>query len=90
MTGEVSIRGGVKPVGGVMAKIEAARQAGVKMVIIPKENWQESFDQVKEIKIVPVEQLEEVIEYALEGGFKELPKKFKVPRVQVFGASQPI
>ncbi len=90
MTGELSIRGGVKPVGGVMAKIEAARQAGVKMVIIPKENWQESFNQIKEIKIIPVEQLEEVVEYALKDGFKQLPKKFKVPRVQVFGASQPI
>ncbi len=36
MTGELSIRGGVKPVGGVVAKVEAALQAGCKQVFIPK------------------------------------------------------
>lgn len=64
MTGEISIRGYVKPIGGIMAKIEAARKAGVKKVIIPKENWQESFKDM-DIQIVPVERIEEVIKEAM-------------------------
>lgn len=60
MTGEISIRGFVKPIGGVMAKIEAARKAGVKKVIIPRENWQETFKEL-DIEIVPVDTIEEVI-----------------------------
>ena len=44
MTGEISIRGRVKPVGGVVAKVEAAKNAGIKKVIIAKENWQEIFE----------------------------------------------
>lgn len=40
MTGEVSIHGRVKPIGGVLAKVEAAFQAGAKKVIIPQDNWQ--------------------------------------------------
>lgn len=64
MTGEISIRGYVKPIGGVAAKIEAARKAGVKKVIIPKENWQESFKDM-DIDIVPVEKIEEVIKEAI-------------------------
>lgn len=64
MTGEISIRGNVKPIGGVMAKIDAARKAGVKKVIIPRGNWQESFKDL-DIKIVPVDRIEEVIREAL-------------------------
>jgi Lon-like ATP-dependent protease len=60
MTGEVTIRGDVKPVGGVIAKIEAASQAGVKRVFIPKENWQEVFQDFAGIEIVPVETLGEL------------------------------
>lgn len=44
MTGELSIMGKVKPVGGVAAKLDAARRAGVKKVIIPYENYQEMFE----------------------------------------------
>lgn len=65
MTGEVSIRGEVKPVGGIVAKVEAARQAGVKKVFIPKDNWQDLFTRMTDIKVVPVERLEEVIKGAL-------------------------
>ena len=43
MTGEVSIHGNVKPVGGVLAKVEAAFQAGRPDGHIPKENWQDMF-----------------------------------------------
>jgi Lon-like ATP-dependent protease len=64
MTGEISIRGFVKPIGGIIAKIEAARKAGVKKVIIPRENWQETFKEL-DIAIVPVDTIEEVIKEAL-------------------------
>jgi len=67
MTGEVSILGTVKPVGGIAAKLEAAVQAGVKKVIIPMENWQETFKNY-DISIVPVERIEQVIEHAMYKG----------------------
>ncbi len=60
MTGEISIRGQVKPVGGVPAKVEAARLAGVKKIIIPKENWQDSFSSLT-VEVIPVENIGEVI-----------------------------
>lgn len=64
MTGEISIRGLVKPVGGILAKIEAAKRAGVKKVLIPKDNYQDSFKEF-DIEIVPVEHIREVIENAI-------------------------
>jgi Lon-like ATP-dependent protease len=65
MTGEVSIRGLVKPVGGIVAKLEAARHAGVKRAIIPKENWQASFANMEGMVVHGVERLEEVIALSL-------------------------
>ncbi|AGA70487.1 ATP-dependent protease LonB [Desulfitobacterium dichloroeliminans LMG P-21439] len=66
MTGELSIRGGVKPVGGVPAKLEAAHQAGCRRVFIPKENWQERFKNFAEgMEVIPVETLNEVLAGAL-------------------------
>lgn len=64
MTGEISIRGLVKPVGGVSAKVDAARQAGARRVIIPKENWQEIYANM-DIDVIPVETIDEVLEHAL-------------------------
>ncbi len=65
LTGEVSIRGQVRPVGGVRAKIEAAAQAGAKRVIIPAENWRDAFARLS-IDVVPVSALEEVLDLALD------------------------
>ena len=66
MTGELSIRGGVKPVGGIAAKIEAAHQAGCRRVFIPKENWQERFNNYAEgFEVIAVESLTEVLAEAL-------------------------
>ena len=61
ITGEISIRGKIKPVGGVSSKIEAAERAGVKKVLIPKENWQDSFNDFK-IEVIPVQDIFEVME----------------------------
>ncbi|MDA3730204.1 ATP-dependent protease LonB [Niameybacter massiliensis] len=62
MTGEVTINGNVYPVGGVSEKIRAAKKAGARAVIIPKENMQETFLK-EDIEIIPVETVTEVIEY---------------------------
>jgi len=67
MTGELSIRGKVMPVGGVVAKVEAAIQAGCKKIFIPRENWQERFAHMeKGVEVIAVDYLEEVLNNVLE------------------------
>jgi Lon-like ATP-dependent protease len=73
MTGEISIRGGVMPVGGITAKIAAAKEAGAKQVLIPKENWQELFAGETTLKIISVERIEEVIKLAVTKPAVETP-----------------
>lgn len=65
MTGEISLYGDVKPIGGVNAKINAAKKAGAIKVIIPRENWQDSFGSMEGIEIIPVDNIKEVIHYSL-------------------------
>ncbi|WP_346917121.1 ATP-dependent protease LonB [Clostridium sp.] len=65
MTGEISIHGEVKPVGGVTAKITGAIKAGATKVLIPKENWQEVYKDYKDIKVIPVNTIKEVIDEAI-------------------------
>lgn len=67
MTGEVSIHGNVKPIGGVVAKVEAAFQAGATRVIIPKENWQEIFAglQGQGVEVIAVDTIDEVLRHSL-------------------------
>ncbi len=72
MTGEISIRGGVMPVGGVVPKIAAAIEAGAKKILIPKENWQEMFENENRVQIIPVERVEEVIKLAVIKTQKEV------------------
>ncbi|HEO8419924.1 ATP-dependent protease LonB [Niallia sp. FSL W8-0635] len=72
MTGEISIHGKVKPIGGVVAKVKAAKAAGVQKVIIPQENMQAILEEIKDITIIPVQSLNEVLEHALlKGEWKE-------------------
>ena len=65
MTGEISLLGEVKPIGGVNAKINAAQKAGATKVIIPIENWKDSFKDIAGIKVIAVKSLNEVIEEAI-------------------------
>ncbi|MGO4888604.1 ATP-dependent protease LonB [Anaerobacillus sp. MEB173] len=65
MTGEIGIHGLVKPIGGVVAKVEAAKRAGAKTVIIPKDNEQAILKEITDIDIIPVTKIEEVFSYAL-------------------------
>ncbi len=65
LTGEISILGKVKPVGGIVPKVEAARQAGMKRVIIPRENYLSSFAKYSDIEIVAVDSLDQVLACAI-------------------------
>ena len=68
MTGSLSVRGQVLPVGGVTAKIEAAADAGIKKVIIPRSNLGDVVieDRYRDmIEIIPVDTLKDVLENAL-------------------------
>jgi len=70
MTGSLSVRGDVLPVGGVTHKIEAAAKAGCKRVIIPKANENDVMieDEYEEqIEIIPVSHISEVLDVALVG-----------------------
>ncbi len=82
MTGEISIRGGVMPIGGVVPKIAAAKEAGARKVIIPKENWQEIFNEETEIQIFPVERIEEVIKLAV------IKPNIEMPAVRIIANEQ--
>ncbi len=62
MTGEISIRGKILPVGGVAAKIHAAKDAGIKCVFIPKENHQELFN-LMGVDVIPVETIDDVFSF---------------------------
>ena len=64
VTGEVSVRGLVKPVGGVPGKVEAAEHAGLTSVLIPYDNQLEKFEHTT-IKVIPVRTLDEALDYML-------------------------
>ncbi len=61
MTGELSIRGEVKPVGGIVPKVEAARLAGCQRVFIPRDNWQELFRGQAALEVVPIATLQDLL-----------------------------
>jgi len=69
MTGEITLRGKVLPVGGVREKVLAAHRAGLKTIILPRKNLKDLVDVPKrarnEMKIIPVEHMDEVLEMAL-------------------------
>ena len=80
MTGEITLRGRVLPIGGLKEKLLAAKNAGIKMVLIPKENESDvaelSHEITRGLKIVPVSRMEEVLKLSLAGrGKTAKPKK---------------
>ena len=70
MTGEITLRGEILPIGGLKEKLLAAHRGGIAMVLIPKENERDLAEIPKNIKdkltIVPVRWIDEVLGYALE------------------------
>lgn len=80
MTGEVTLSGAVLPVGGIKEKILAAHRAGIRKVILPKENERDLRDVPEDVRndlaFVPVETIEEVLREALA---IDLPRSFAIP-----------
>jgi ATP-dependent Lon protease len=68
MTGELSIQGKVRAVGGIVEKLYAARQAGMRRVIIPRENAREIDASLAGVEIVPVRSVEQVMRELVETG----------------------
>ena len=68
MTGSLSVRGEVLPIGGVTAKVEAAVEAGIRNIIVPKSNLQDIIIEkeiLDTIKIIPVDNIGQVLKEAL-------------------------
>lgn len=66
ITGEISLRGNVKPVGGIFEKIYGARRKGIKLVIVPKANEKEVPLGLNDIEVMPVSHIEELMEIVFE------------------------
>lgn len=86
MTGEITLRGRVLPVGGIREKVLAAHRAGLKTVLIPKRNSKDLVEIPKrarrELKIVEVEHMDQVLELALS------PVQMTTPRSERRASSQ--
>jgi ATP-dependent Lon protease len=70
MTGSLSVRGQVLPVGGVTAKVEAAADSGLKRVLVPEDNLEDLVLESRYrgmIEVIPVRTLRDVLKYALVG-----------------------
>mgnify|MGYP001582005611 FL=1 len=77
MTGEITLRGEVLPIGGLKEKLLAAHRGGIKTVLIPQENSKDLVDIPDNIKnkleLHPVRWIDQVLEYALERKPQALP-----------------
>ncbi|HIH38654.1 ATP-dependent protease LonB [Candidatus Woesearchaeota archaeon] len=74
MTGSLSVRGEVLPVGGVSSKVEAAIEAGIRYVIVPKSNLQDIVvdpARLKKITIIPAETIKDVLKEVMDWKGKE-------------------
>jgi len=79
MTGEITLRGEVLPIGGLKEKLLAAHRGGIKTVLIPQENVKDLVeipDNIKgKLEIHPVKWIDQVLDYALERKPQALPEK---------------
>ncbi|SNZ11612.1 ATP-dependent Lon protease [Persephonella hydrogeniphila] len=80
MTGEITLRGKVLPVGGLKEKILAAKRAGIKDVILPKDNKDEVMEDIppfarRDINLIFVEHIDEVFKIAIKDFEKRIKKK---------------
>jgi ATP-dependent Lon protease len=93
MTGEITLRGRVLPIGGLKSKMLAAHLAGAKVVMFPKKNEKDLRDIPEEIrkslKLVPVESMDQVLEVALRRRPKPLPAAPKAPARESDGNREP-
>jgi len=80
VTGEISVRGRVKPVGGLYQKIYGARQSGVREVVIPEENKDDLPAAVPGVKLRLVGSIEEVLDIVLAGSGKVASPASAPPR----------
>ena len=89
VTGEISVRGLVKPVGGVPGKVDAAVHAGLKKVLIPDENRLERFSDA-EIEVVPIKTLKEALDMMLvpETSGLKLPETVSTVSVPLLAAEE--
>src|SRR5687767_2706171 len=87
MTGEITLRGRVLPIGGLKEKMLAAHRAGIKTFVFPDKNKKDLVDVPKEIledlELVPVSQISEVFEIALRAGPKVTPAQIEAARPAV-------
>ncbi|GMB07438.1 Lon-like ATP-dependent protease [Thermolongibacillus altinsuensis] len=82
MTGEIGIHGNIKPVGGIFPKVKAAKQAGVKTVIIPRENMQSILRQIIDIEIVPVDHVRDVFSFVFREQNRAIPSIPHLPKTE--------
>ena len=92
MTGEITLRGEVLPVGGLKEKLLAAHRGGIKSVIIPAENVKDLKDIPdnikKDLNIKPVRWIDEVLSYALNGYPERLPAKSKKMKAMIAASTK--
>jgi len=66
ITGEISLRGKIKPVGGIFEKVYGARRKGIKLVFLPDNNYKEAPKDLTDIEIIPVKEIEELMKYVFD------------------------
>ncbi|WP_018608813.1 endopeptidase La [Uliginosibacterium gangwonense] len=91
MTGEITLRGEVLPIGGLKEKLLAAVRGGIRKALIPEENVKDLVDLPPDVKdrieIIPVKWFDQVLHHALERGPEPLPESTEVPPVGAAAAA---
>jgi ATP-dependent Lon protease len=92
MTGEITLRGRVTAIGGLKEKLLAALRGGIRTVVIPEENRKDLADipanVTRDLKIVPVKWIDEVLDIALESPLAPKKARKKAPGVAVRGKAK--